>query len=89
MKNDSHQLLVHALNAWQNIRLLGYIDPGSGSYGYQMLIAGLTGVLFFFSSVKRKVVSLFNKAGPGPDLADAPPSKDSLAPQSKDQSAVQ
>lgn len=71
------------------MRLLGYIDPGSGSYAYQLLIAGLTGMLFFFSSIKRKILSLFNKAEPAPDLAQAPAAKDPLARQSKDQSVVQ
>jgi hypothetical protein len=71
------------------MRLLGYIDPGTGSYGYQLLIAGVTGVLFFFSSIKRKFLSLFNKAEPDPGCNDKPPSNNPLAGESKDQSAVQ
>jgi len=71
------------------MRLLGYIDPGAGSYGYQLLIAGVTGVFFFFSSIKRKFFSLFNKAEPSAGLKDTPPSKNALARESKDQSAVQ
>jgi hypothetical protein len=88
MKTDSYQLVVHAVNAWRAMRLLGYIDPGTGSYGYQLLIAGVTGVLFFFASIKRKVLSLFNKDEPTPGLTDPPPTKDPLARESKDQSAV-
>jgi hypothetical protein len=40
---------------------MAYIDPGSGSYAFQLAIAGLTTVVFFFSSVKRKVVRLLKK----------------------------
>jgi hypothetical protein len=89
MRIESHELFLHTLTAWRSARVLGYIDPGTGSYGYQLLIAGLTGVLFFFSSIKRKLLSLFTKNEPAPGLDDAPPSKDALARESKDQSAVQ
>ena len=44
-----------------------YIDPGSTSYFFQLLIAGLTAVVFFFSSLKRRVAgfikSFFKKTG--------------------------
>jgi len=89
MRSDSHEFLVHALTAWRTMRLLGYIDPGSGSYGYQLLIAGLTGVVFFFSTIKRKFLSLFHKTEPASGLNVTPPSKDPLAVESKNQSAVQ
>ena len=36
-----------------------YIDPGSTSYFFQILIAGLTALGFFFSSLKRRVVGFF------------------------------
>lgn len=36
-----------------------YIDPGSTSYFFQLLIAGLTALVFFFSSLKRRVAGLF------------------------------
>lgn len=32
-----------------------YVDPGSSSYLFQILIAGLTATAFFFSTIKRKV----------------------------------
>jgi hypothetical protein len=35
-----------------------YIDPGSSSYVFQLLIAGLTAILFFFSTIKRKAGQL-------------------------------
>lgn len=53
-----------------------YIDPGSTSYFFQLLIAGLTAVVFFFSSLKRRVVgifrAIFKKNDPGAGL---PPGK--------------
>jgi hypothetical protein len=88
MRTNSHEILVQAVSAWRTMRLLGYIDPGTGSYGYQLLIAGVTGVLFFFASIKRKVLALFGKAAPAPGLTDTPPSKDPLARESKDQTVV-
>ena len=36
-----------------------YIDPGSTSYFFQLLIAGLTAVVFFFSSLKRRAAGFF------------------------------
>ncbi len=36
-----------------------YIDPGSSSYLFQLLIAGLAAVLFFFSSLKRRIAQFF------------------------------
>ena len=88
MKTNSHELLVHALTAWRTMRLLGYLDPGSGSYVFQMLIAGLTGVLFFFTSIKRKILSLFHKGGPEHGIAGAAPMKAPPARESKDKSVV-
>jgi hypothetical protein len=88
MKSDSHELLCHALSAWKAMRLLGYLDPGNGSY-YQMIIAGVTGALFFFSSIKRKVLSLFNKAEPDPRVAEISPLTDSLPNKSKDKGVTQ
>jgi hypothetical protein len=86
---NSHELLFHALAAWKGLRLIGYLDPGSGSYGYQMLIAGVTGALFFFSSIKRKVLSLFNKSNTDPALAETSALKDSLRRESEDKGVTQ
>jgi hypothetical protein len=71
------------------MRLLSYVDPGTGSYGYQLLIAGVTGMVFFFSSIKRKVLSFFTKDEPTPGLTATPVSKEPLAAESKDQRAAQ
>lgn len=39
--------------------LWAYVDPGTGSYLFQLLIAGLTALVFFFSSLKRKLARLW------------------------------
>lgn len=53
-----------------------YTDPGSTSYFFQLLIAGLTAVVFFFSSLKRRVAvfckAVFKKNGSTPDAELAP-----------------
>lgn len=33
--------------------VFAYIDPGSGSYLYQLAIAGITAFIFFFGNMKR------------------------------------
>jgi hypothetical protein len=44
--------------------LLGYLDPGTGSYIFQMLIAGMVGAGFavkiFWTQIKCFVVSVFS-----------------------------
>jgi hypothetical protein len=41
--------------------LLLYIDPGSGSYLVQMIIAGVLAGLFYFKNLWWKVKAFFNK----------------------------
>ena len=38
-----------------------YIDPGSGSYIAQVVIAGILGILYYFKAVKHFFVSLIRK----------------------------
>lgn len=38
-----------------------YIDPGSGSYLVQMIIAGVLASLFYFKNLWRKIKSFFTK----------------------------
>lgn len=49
--------------------LLLYIDPGSGSYLVQMIIAGVLAGLFYFKNLWWKVKSFFtkNKKADSPD----------------------
>ena len=41
--------------------LLLYVDPGSGSYLIQMLIAAILGALFYFKGLWWKIKSFFYK----------------------------
>ncbi|MBS1948695.1 MAG: hypothetical protein JST47_13105 [Bacteroidetes bacterium] len=41
--------------------MLLYIDPGSGSYLVQMIIAGVLAGLFYFKNLWLKVKSFFTK----------------------------
>ncbi len=36
-----------------------YIDPGTGSYAFQIVIAGVTGLIFYLSLIRRKVIAFF------------------------------
>ena len=38
-----------------------YIDPGSGSYLVQTIIAGILGALFYFKNIWRRIKSFFGK----------------------------
>jgi hypothetical protein len=38
-----------------------YIDPGSGSYFFQLLIAGLTTIVFFFATMKNRILGFFRR----------------------------
>jgi len=43
------------------LAMLLYIDPGSGSYLVQMIIAAILGVLFYFKSAWHRVKAFFSK----------------------------
>jgi hypothetical protein len=48
-----------------------YIDPGTGSYAFQMLLAGLLGALFAFKSLLRRIRAFFSERSGRRD--DSPP----------------
>lgn len=54
--------------------LLLYIDPGSGSYLIQAIIAGVLGFLFYFKNLWRRIRSFFRKETPEekPEEKDSP-----------------
>ena len=39
--------------------LIGYIDPGSGSYLVQVIVAAVLGVAMFFRNIKLYIQSFF------------------------------
>ena len=41
--------------------LMLYIDPGTGPYLFQLLIAGLLATVFFFKNIKNVVFDIFVK----------------------------
>jgi len=41
--------------------VLAYVDPGIGSYIFQIMIAGIAAVGFFFGAMKTRVKSMFGK----------------------------
>jgi len=49
--------LLIVLGAWlaSTSDAAAYVDPGSTSYLFQILIGALTAVAFFFGSIKRRV----------------------------------
>lgn len=53
----------------------GYIDPGAGSYVFQLLIAGLSAGTFFFVTMKKRIVNWFRRR-PSEDETSAPPCSD-------------
>lgn len=46
---------------------LAYLDPGSGSFILQILLATLLASLFFMKSFWRKVIGIFKKPSPDED----------------------
>ena len=38
-----------------------YIDPGTGSYAYQLLLAGLFSVVFFVGAALKKIITKFRQ----------------------------
>ncbi len=41
--------------------LAQYLDPGSGSFLFQIMIAGLAVLIFYFSKIRQFVLGLFQK----------------------------
>jgi ATP-dependent Zn protease len=48
-----------------------YIDPGSGSYLIQLIVAGALGIAFFFRNIKNYIKSFFTRSDKKSD--DNPP----------------
>jgi len=44
-----------------------YIDPGSGSYLVQVLVAAALGVSFFFKNIKNYIKAFFSRTPKKPD----------------------
>ena len=46
------------------LRPQAYLDPGSGSFLIQLLIAGLVGAGFLIKAYWKKIKGLFNRSAP-------------------------
>ena len=55
---SSGMLLILALLGSTTVGAHAYVDPGTGSYVFQMLIATLTGVVFLASHLKNGLLRL-------------------------------
>jgi hypothetical protein len=55
--------------------LLLYVDPGSGSYLVQMIIAGVLAVLFYFKNLWWKIKSFFARGRKNDPTQDDPPNE--------------
>jgi hypothetical protein len=71
-----------------NLSRNAYLDPGSGSYLLQILLAALLGSMFFFRSFWAKILKFFRKGSkdtqetPEEQLAQTDtPKKDDIQPE--------
>ena len=49
------------------MQILLYIDPGSGSFLVQAIIAAVLGVSFFFRNIWNFIKSIFHRSPKNPD----------------------
>ncbi|MBK5270542.1 MAG: hypothetical protein JJE22_05970 [Bacteroidia bacterium] len=52
------------------LHCLLYIDPGSGSYLVQVIVAAALGVAFFFRNIKTYIKSIFTRSSPKTNKPD-------------------
>jgi hypothetical protein len=66
----------------------GYIDPGTGSYLFQILIAGIMAALFFFSNLRRMAKRFLHRVlrRNNPTPPPQPASPEGTAPDGSDRS---
>jgi len=57
------------------ISFILYIDPGSGSYLVQLIIAAVLGVAFFFRNIKLHIQAFFYRLFGKKDKKEPPESK--------------
>lgn len=57
----SGMYLFSLLGEKQNLYLLLYIDPGNGTLILQVILAGITGALFYFGKLWSRIKKVFAK----------------------------
>jgi hypothetical protein len=60
----SRMCFIKLLGEKQNLSLLLYIDPGNGTLLVQIILAGITGALFYFGKLWTRLKKLFVKEEP-------------------------
>ena len=61
-----------------------YLDPGTGSYLVQIILASIAAALLTFKMFWTKIKSLFSKTSPSPDLDPKRKIDDFATPEHKD-----
>jgi hypothetical protein len=61
------QLFAKIVTQFPLLRPQAYLDPGSGSFLIQILIAGLVGAAFIIRGSWKKIKGLFKHETPDPD----------------------
>jgi hypothetical protein len=57
----SRMSFIRLLGERQNLSLLLYIDPGNGTLIVQIILAGITGALFYFGKLWTRLKKLLVK----------------------------
>ena len=69
--NHLFSIIFSVLRSALELGERAYLDPGSGSYLLQVLLAALLGSLFFLRTFWSRIVAYFRK-GPAETESDAP-----------------
>jgi hypothetical protein len=56
--------LLIIFNGWTWLGPVLYLDPGSGSYIFQLLIAGIVGAIFIIRVYWKRILGFFSKQKP-------------------------
>jgi len=58
---DKISLINESVKLSNNLLIVGYIDPGTGSLLFQFLIAALIGCIFYFRNLFFKIIKKVRK----------------------------
>lgn len=56
--------LLHYIKEYYHFGSLLYLDPGTGSYIFQLVIAGLVGAGFIIRFYWKRIIGIFSKRQP-------------------------
>ena len=75
-KTSSYALLAVLASLLLARKADAYLDPGTGSYIFQILLAGLVGALFMLKMYWRKIVWFFRKGSSESEATVQEPGQD-------------